>query len=238
MIIAWNNKESPLHTAILPPFLYAKGIHNQWVMDEALSSEQRFVVESSLTISSFYMDNPDNLGNLKNEETNWEINGNSLLGAIYGSSFFHKPNFSSVARVMKCGRRYLLISERDSLVGKAESFQRRMLHSLRKKEALACAQNIRSSDRSKIWSLKKKQLKPSRELDLPFSVESLLSMNADRNKTIVLAVAGFSYKDMLMSWSCRLRRLNISNFVVCALDRETYEFSILQVTNWKFHNFK
>ena len=66
-------------------------------------------------------------------------------------------------------------------------------------------------------------------LNLPFGLETLLSLVADENKTVVLAVAGYSYTDMLMSWVCRLRRLMIKNFLVCALDDETYEFSILQV---------
>lgn len=73
------------------------------------------------------------------------------------------------------------------------------------------------------------QLKLSESLEFQFSLESLLPLMADGNKTIVLAVAGYSYKDMLMSWVCRLRHLQISNFIVSALDEETYEFSILQV---------
>ncbi|KAJ6313433.1 hypothetical protein OIU77_014856 [Salix suchowensis] len=50
----------------------------------------------------------------------------------------------------------------------------------------------------------------------------------DKNKTVVLAVAGYSYKDMLMSWVCRLRLLQVTNFIICALDHETYQFSVLQ----------
>ncbi|KAL2344393.1 hypothetical protein Fmac_005678 [Flemingia macrophylla] len=74
----------------------------------------------------------------------------------------------------------------------------------------------------------KDQKKIPATLKLPFSLESLLSITADKNKTVALTVAGYSYKDMLMSWVCRLRELSIENFVVCALDQETYQFSILQ----------
>lgn len=57
----------------------------------------------------------------------------------------------------------------------------------------------------------------------------LLELAADKNGSVVLGVAGESYRDMLMSWACRLRHLGVTNFIVCALDHETYEFSLLQV---------
>lgn len=65
--------------------------------------------------------------------------------------------------------------------------------------------------------------------DVPYSLEMLLRFVADENRSVVLGVAGASYRDMLMSWVCRLRHLRVTNFVVCALDQETYEFSVLQV---------
>jgi hypothetical protein len=71
-------------------------------------------------------------------------------------------------------------------------------------------------------------------LKFPFDLESLLPLVADKNRTVVLSVAGYSYKDMLMSWVCRLRRLKVPNFLVCALDDETYQFSILQVKKMSF----
>lgn len=73
------------------------------------------------------------------------------------------------------------------------------------------------------------QLVLTKTLEFPFSLVSLLSFTADKNRTVVLTVAGYSYKDMLMSWVCRLRRLRVTNFLVCALDYETYQFSIIQV---------
>ncbi|KAJ1263629.1 hypothetical protein BS78_09G200300 [Paspalum vaginatum] len=64
--------------------------------------------------------------------------------------------------------------------------------------------------------------------DLPYSLSMLLELVADMNRSVVLGVAGASYRDMLMSWVCRLRHLRVTNFIVCALDHETYEFSVLQ----------
>ncbi|KAG8068040.1 hypothetical protein GUJ93_ZPchr0005g14445 [Zizania palustris] len=40
----------------------------------------------------------------------------------------------------------------------------------------------------------------SATVSLPYSLEMLLQLAADRNRSIVLAVAGASYRDMLMSW--------------------------------------
>lgn len=68
----------------------------------------------------------------------------------------------------------------------------------------------------------------SNPLTFPFSLESLLQITADKDKSIVLAVAGNNYRDMLMNWVCRLRHLAVTNFIVCALDPDIYNFSILQ----------
>ncbi|XP_058102029.1 beta-arabinofuranosyltransferase RAY1 isoform X4 [Magnolia sinica] len=124
VLLAWNTGELPLHAGVLPPFLYGKGLHDQWVINEALSSEIRLVFDASESISSFY---PESMGLWSDQ-----FSRPSELGADFGE---------------------------------------------------------------RIW-----------EFD----------------------VAGNSYRDMLMSWVCRLRRLSISNFIVCALDPEIYHFAILQ----------
>ncbi|CAL1395207.1 unnamed protein product [Linum trigynum] len=72
------------------------------------------------------------------------------------------------------------------------------------------------------------ELRNLQPLGYQASLESLLAIAADETQTVVLAIAGYSYKDMLMSWVCRLRSLRITNFIICALDQETYEFSVLQ----------
>ncbi|XP_073316574.1 beta-arabinofuranosyltransferase RAY1-like [Primulina huaijiensis] len=41
---------------------------------------------------------------------------------------------------------------------------------------------------------------------------------------------------MLMSWVCRLRHLQLSNFLVCALDNEVYKFILQGLTVTKFLN--
>lgn len=63
---------------------------------------------------------------------------------------------------------------------------------------------------------------------MPMSLESLLLKVSDVNKIVVLSVVGNSYKDMLMSWVCRLRNLEITSFIVGAVDTELYEFALLQ----------
>lgn len=92
---------------------------------------------------------------------------------------------------------------------------------------MVSAENVKSQNRTLNCSMRDK-LKISESLDFPFSLVSLLSITADENKTLVLAVAGYSYKDMLMSWVCRLHQLRVTNFIICALDQETYQFSVLQ----------
>lgn len=233
--MAWNSRGPHLHTGILPPFLFGKGIHNHWVISEALSSQLRLVLDASWTISSFFLDHPTNHSNeLSIRERNWEYAGNSRLGALYGSSFFRQANFSGLARLVKCCNRYLFIGPTGYAIdpfghgNKVGLLERRTLYSWRRKKASACVERVKSLKDISNWS-PKNQLKASAKLDFPFSLEPLLSGTADENKTVVLAVAGYSYKDMMMSWVCRMRILKITNFIICALDPDIYEFSILQV---------
>lgn len=89
--------------------------------------------------------------------------------------------------------------------------------------------SIKKENPYSLSQLPKLDLEMPVTLKLPFSLESLLEIVADRDKNVVLGIAGASYRDMLMSWACRLCHLGVSNILVCALDSETYEFSALQV---------
>ncbi|GAV91139.1 Nucleotid_trans domain-containing protein [Cephalotus follicularis] len=240
IILAWNHGDLPLHNGVLPPFLYGKGIHDLWVINEALSSGFRFVFDASETISSFYLVDPEHRSDQSVRETNvsdiqhrkWEYVGNSHLGPLYGTSYFHDVISSGMVKLLKCGGQYLFVNRTESFAHPF-IYQRSSLrtqgipNSLLNKKIMACYNEIKSLHGTSLCSLKD-QLKLSTPLNLPLSLESLLSVIADKNKTIVLAVAGYSYKDMLMSWVCRLRSLHVTNFVVCALDHDTYQFSVLQ----------
>ncbi|KAJ4974459.1 hypothetical protein NE237_007633 [Protea cynaroides] len=242
MLMAWNIGEQPLHAGVLPPFLYGKGIHYEWVIKEALSSDFRFIFDASEAISSFY---PADLDNWPNkipsgfsvadiQDKSWEYSINSYLGKRYGSLYFHGANFSkNLVKVVKCDGHYLYIDAIENVVypfGNRNSLsllKARISRSRGEKKCIKCVECSRPLDRIMDCSFKE-LFKLSTPLFLPFSLESLLPVIADKDKTIVLAVAGNSYRDMLMSWVCRLRQLLITNFVVCALDQETYQFSILQ----------
>ncbi|KAD2803964.1 hypothetical protein E3N88_37341 [Mikania micrantha] len=231
IIMAWNNGDIPLHNGVLPPFVYGKGFHTIWVINEALSSNFRFVFDASFTISSFFVNNRD--FDLKIEKGNWENVGNSHLRAFYGSLFFHEADYSNVIKIFKCSMHYHFGNTAENIIyplgsPKGLSFNGLEVFRLSNhKKLFGCFDKIKLPGRKEGCS-KKNQLMPFEPLVLPFSLELLLSMRADHNKTIVLAVAGYSYKDMLMSWACRLHNLQVSNFVVCALDDEIYDFCVLQ----------
>lgn len=215
MIMAWNNNvDSPLHCGVLPPFLYQRGTHNQWIVNEAMSCERRFVFDATSTVSSVL------LSNVTEPKTrNWEYIGNSHLGKLYGSS----SKSYALPKLLKCNKRYIFVTASERSIepkGLNVGFRRR-------EKISACVS--RSKSRSlKLDPVRKDEAMPA--LKFPYDLESLLPLVADKNRTVVLSVAGFSYKDMLMSWVCRARRLAVPNFLVCALDDETYQFAILQVT--------
>lgn len=233
MIMAWNNVDVPLHCGVLPPFLYQRGTHNQWIINEAMSCKRRFVFDATSTISSFFLSSAENKykrsDNVSEHKTRyWEYTGNSHLGQLYGSLFFSVNKSSTLPKLLKCNKRYIFVSDSvrsidpsipEGKIGSNVGFRTR-------EKISACI------SRSKPRSLKLDFVQNEQAVTLlkfPFDLESLLPLVADKNRTVVLSIAGFSYKDMLMSWVCRLRRLAVPNFLVCALDDETYQFSILQV---------
>ncbi|CAN8275725.1 unnamed protein product [Cochlearia groenlandica] len=195
-IMAWNNIDAPLHCGVLPPFLYQRGTYNQWIVNEAISCQKRFVFDATSTISGF---SPSGNAASEHETREWELVGNSHLGQLYGSLFFNNNKSSVLPKLLNCNKGYTLV--------KGASIDRKVL---------ACAGRLDS------------MMKKDSTLQLPFDLESLLRLVADTNRTVVLSVAGYSYKDMLMSWVCGLRRLAVTNFLVCALDEETYRFAVLQ----------
>ncbi|RHN41615.1 putative fucosylgalactoside 3-alpha-galactosyltransferase [Medicago truncatula] len=235
MIMAWNNKDTPLHNGVLPPFIYGKGTHNRWIIHEAISSEFRFVFDASWTITSFNLNNTTfgNSARLDVENRDWEYIGNSHLGEHYGSFFYSEAYYSNLPKLLTCENRYIMFDTKKNVVypighqGRVKLLKEKLFPSRLKENAMHCIDPQKSMRIMLDCSLKD-QKKISASLELPFSLESLLSITADRNKTVVLTVAGYSYKDMLMSWVCRLRKLSIENFIVSALDQETYQFSILQ----------
>lgn len=236
MLMAWNTGEMPLHAGVLPPFLYGKGFHNQWVINEALSSDFRFLFDGSGSISSFHSPNQlvKSSGFEDTKNRSWEYNANSLLGALYGSLYFRGANFSNkLVKLIKCDGHYRFIDTVENVAspyrehGSLSSWKDRILRSRRKKKWINCVKGIRSLEKNMDCSFKE-VFDISQPVVLPLSLESLLAIVAAKDKTIVLTIAGNNYRDMLMSWVCRLRQLQISNFVVCALDNEIYQFSTLQ----------
>ncbi|XP_020098503.1 beta-arabinofuranosyltransferase RAY1 [Ananas comosus] len=239
LLMAWNSGESPLHAGILPPFLYGKCFHEFWIINEVLSSEMRLVFDASNVLFSFY---PESLGkfssnysgdsNIGNERI-WEHEGNSRLAALYGSLHFQNANPpNALFKILKCSGHYYFLNEAKGTVQEATRSQLLggSLNS-RHRNWKVCANEINSMKKENPCSLSqlpKLDLEMPVTLKLPFSLESLLEIVADRDKNVVLGIAGASYRDMLMSWACRLRHLGVSNILICALDSETYEFSVLQ----------
>ncbi|XP_050374775.1 uncharacterized protein LOC126792389 [Argentina anserina] len=232
LLMAWNSGDLALYSGVLPPFLYGRGVHNSWVINEALSSELRFVFDASWTISSLYIIGQEKLNNWSIgasnasifERRSWEYAGNSHIGALYGSLSHRETNYSSLVKLLKCNSQYIFVNKTDNICSSA--YRRAGLGSWWKKKSLAWVEGVNSQGKL-LDCTHMVPTKHSKSFDYPFSLETLLALNADKNKTIVLAAAGYSYKDMLMSWVCRMRHLQITNFIICALDQEIYEFSIL-----------
>ncbi|CAN6337101.1 unnamed protein product [Urochloa humidicola] len=221
LIVAWNSPCSPLHAGVLPSFLYGRGEHNWWLIHEVLSSEMRLVFDASSLVLGLYPESFSSMHDLSLSKKDglpagsWEYSVNRHLAAIYGSYCYRllRRHSTGLQKVVKKSEDYMFskaeeLTLSDFVISK-EQRARGEGGSLWRNESICLSGHLHSSY-------------------LQYSLSRLLELAADKNSSIVLGVAGVSYRDMLMSWACRLRHLRVTNFIVCALDQETYEFSVLQ----------
>ncbi|RLN29607.1 beta-arabinofuranosyltransferase RAY1 [Panicum miliaceum] len=221
LIMAWNSASSPLHAGVLPSFLYGRGAHNWWLTHEVLSSEMRLVFDASGLVLGLYPESFSSMHDVSSSKNNrlvadsWECSVNRHLAAIYGSYCYRLPRRHSTVlhKVVKQSEDYLFSKSNELTLSDFVISKEEKAHggggSLWRNENICLSRHLHSSN-------------------LPYSLSMLLELAADKNRSVVLGVAGVSYREMLMSWACRLRQLRVTNFIVCALDHETYEFSVLQ----------
>ncbi|KAH7276596.1 hypothetical protein KP509_39G013600 [Ceratopteris richardii] len=298
---AWSTEHVPLHVGVTPSFVYGHGFHDEWLLNEALSSGIRFVFDASDAISAFYLTRESNsygevgdAASLYARKNIWERDNNAHLAALYGSFYFRPVDFVNMPpKLISCVNHGLKVfqfiypqsdmnpaiesreipsiegphlSEMIKLSIKFQSTNKSFSTSFRRfsrqkrSTRYICPTEIEKSFMG-FKSLKKKLISgnlkvqcdcnnvfqeaidckssnmkwlPKIRLDrssyesASFSLESLLALVSDENKIIVLSVVGYNYKDMLMSWVCRLRKLQISSYVIGAIDKQLYEFGILQ----------
>ncbi|CAA7404798.1 unnamed protein product [Spirodela intermedia] len=248
-LIAWNKGNLSLHSIFLPPFINGKGLHNQWLIHQALASDLRLVIDASESISSFYPEVSEH-GQLLREsdrersnESPWESNVNARLAASYGSLGSSPDKYSNLVRLVVCFALHIFydstkdtvyVSHQHGRSGPNKVPGQDQGHSLKLNEEKRWRNCIGSTnlphreDKCSLTEWLRVNSRVRTQVGLPFSLESLLQITADENRTIVLAVAGYSYKDMLMSWVCRMRHLSVTNFLIGALDSDIYDFSVLQ----------
>ncbi|PKA60223.1 UPF0392 protein [Apostasia shenzhenica] len=253
ILMAWNKGEASLLAGILPPFLYGKDFHNEWLLHQVLASNFRSVIDVTYIASAFY---PEKLPHyFKNKisidsaNSGWEENGNHYLATLYGSLFSELHGIVSTHfKLIKCSCKHAFLDSMQNVAFYAErtkvhplglklvpyqeiaraSFVRRTLNLWVQKKWAHCIQHIHILEsQCSLMHLYSNYNRKPKPLFSPFTLESLLQTTKDKDETVVVAVAGDNYKDMLMSWVCRLRHLAIPNFIVCALDAESYEFALL-----------
>lgn len=59
---------------------------------------------------------------------------------------------------------------------------------------------------------------------LPLTMESVIEKVAINN-TVILSALNFGYRGILQNWVCNMRYLNVTNFVIAALDEDLYKFA-------------
>lgn len=63
-----------------------------------------------------------------------------------------------------------------------------------------------------------------RDFGLPLTLSSVLEQVV-HNNTVVISALNYGYRSMMMNWVCNMRYLNLTNFVIAALDEDLYLYA-------------
>lgn len=245
--LAWNVGETPILNGPIPPFFFTSKSETafKWLLHEAIKSGLRKVIDVSNVIAAVRIDQGIKTTSKEGDKStsltqnylqSLESTVEDYLAQSYGTYSVDIP-FSlhnSPFKLLSCKKKgsagYCVEFNKNecSCASETDDFPPEVMISpcFCKKPDIngksQCEQPQRFSPRV------------LEGVEVPISLEELLSQMASPQKTIVLLVAAKNYLELLMTFICGLRRLNVSNYVVAALDKETLHFGTLQVTNQLF----
>jgi hypothetical protein len=150
----------------------------------------------------------------------WELALNRHLAQSYGTYGSREANVNTPWRMGPCGQKateLCFFQREEGIHTWAEPFE---------------IEDCETTARKPIADLETRSMsdletKPRAEspVGLLMNVAELLPLVASPGGTVTLVVVANNYREMLMSFVCRLKSLGVRNIIVGALDREMYQYA-------------
>lgn len=244
---AWNPKGPRLFDGEMPHFIFGRGKYDNWLTHETIMAGRRHVIDASEAIMSVHIRHDYNLVTNNRESLRSTANGvfwsqgkkskfelfiniylslhtgsyknqmGSILFAPWRLSRCLEPEGSCFVRRVRpgsCNCEYSAssIATQTDPVLTTDS------------RVIRCGTVSREDKGDYAIPIPSHGDQEPQSFGLPLTLTSVVE-KIIINNTIVVTAVNFGYRDIMMSWVCNLRHLNVSNFVVVAFDRELYEFA-------------
>lgn len=149
----------------------------------------------------------------------WELALNRHLAQSYGTYGSREVNVNAPWRMGPCGQK-----APELCFFKREEGSHTWAEPFEIEDCETTARNIADLETRLMSDL---ETKPRAEspVGLPMKLAELLPLVASPGGTVTLVVVANNYREMLMSFVCRLKSLGVQNILVGALDGEMYQYA-------------
>lgn len=253
---AWNPSGPRLFNNAMPPFAFGRGKYDNWLTHETITAARRAVIDASEAMLSIHIRHGYNLVTQRggddgssrrqllatrrmfwseNKKSKFELFINIFLSISVGS---YRNQFGSIifapwklARCLEpkgiCLVRRLrpgvcncecsplsVATQTDQIIINGSRVIRCGAISVEEKAEYEIPVTALSEDEEPTFGM-------------PLTIRSVTEKVAINNTVIVTAL-NHGYREMMMNWVCNMRRLQITNFVVAALDENLYKYAFLR----------
>lgn len=250
---AWNTNGPRLFNPIMPHFIFGRGKYDNWLTHETIAAKRRHVIDVSETCLTVhvrhdyhFVTDTNSLDNIsvkmskkkntaywsKGKKTKFELFINIYLSLHVGTYINQMGNVLfapwKFSRCMQQDGICIIRRVRPGICScEASSF----VHATQTDPTVRAGSRL---IRCGMISLETKAnftipivppngLQESPAFGLPLTMRSVTD-KVVKNGTVLLTAVNYGYRGMLMNWVCNMRQLNITNFVIAALDENIYKF--------------
>lgn len=234
---AWNNnEEAPLLTTPMPPFSLDRGSYEKWVVQHIIEeSVTRAVVDAAEAIASLLISGHPPTASGSSSERGKAVNlylsslGNGTDGGsgpcdvVAPWRLIHCAEPSVQNLCMIAHEQRIAVSQNDEDCSAPENLTRRN-EDARLDHVFQVSLQLGVHP----WQ--------SHAPDFPPTLDALLPRVADENRVVVMVGLTSNYKEMLLSFICRVQSLGVKNVLVAAFDEALFEYAYAQGLPVYFEN--
>eukprot|EP00667_Euglena_gracilis_P005252 EG_transcript_5285 len=231
----WNTLASPvpLAAATIPPFPSASAAADAWLLAAAARTAARHVIDltSALPLRARGPSIPPPAAPTSPNVTEWLLYRPFNASLFHGGRSFRHPTGFGVPwearwRAVPCNRSSVCVQPRSLRLNYDPAIPKPPYNCQQKgaKGCLAGMRDVMARSRAKWDRLRNRTLAPQGAApNSTASLEWQLPRRANKQRCILLTTASYGYMDFVANFVCNLAMLHVTNYLIAAVDMETYE---------------